>query len=151
MTLTVILSLVIAGVSGYCLFESAQSIPKLKTYEQRAEKAAEWSKAADERLWETRRTVAAGFIITSISLAASLYYMVFKTSGTAFIWAAVLAGAEVLSSAYIKSFWADKRKVPLLDDYNEAISHTQNVMGLADVLAVGWGVLAVLKVFGNKF
>ena len=73
MGLTVVLSLIIAVVSGYCLFESAQSIPKLKKYEERAEKAAEWSNAADERLWETRRTVAAGFIIVSNQLSLDLF------------------------------------------------------------------------------
>ena len=60
--LTTGLLLVIAAVSGYCLLHSSSSIPKLQKYEGKAKKAAEWSTAAEKRLWDTRYTVAAGFI-----------------------------------------------------------------------------------------
>ncbi len=43
------------------------------------------------------------------------------------------------------SFWADKGKIPMMDDYNNAISETVEVMGLSDVLAVGWTCMAILK------
>lgn len=65
--LTVILSLAIANVSGYCLYHSAQSIPKLQQYERKAEKAAEWSDVAAKRLWDTRYTVGAGFIMVCLT------------------------------------------------------------------------------------
>ncbi|KAK3369479.1 hypothetical protein B0T24DRAFT_361303 [Lasiosphaeria ovina] len=152
---TIVLSLALAGVSGYCLSQSAQSIPKLHRYEARAEKAAEWSTAAANRLLSTRRTVAVGFAVTAISLLSSLYYILFGGAGGFFfavratLWPAFLAGAELLASAYMKSFWADKKTVPLMDDYNDAISHSANVINLCDALAVGWGGLAVLKLLGN--
>ena len=61
--LTTFLALALANVSGYCLYHSAQSIPKLQQYERKAEKAAEWSNVAEKRLWDTRYTVAAGFVM----------------------------------------------------------------------------------------
>ena len=61
------------------------------------------------------------------------------------IWAAVLSGSEYFASQYMRSFWADKGKVPMMDEYNDAISDTVNVIGMSDVLAMGWGLMAVLK------
>ncbi|KAK3322796.1 hypothetical protein B0H66DRAFT_214895 [Apodospora peruviana] len=151
--LTFILSLAIANVSGYCLYHSAQSIPKLQQYERKAEKAAEWSDVAAKRLWDTRYTVGAGFVMTAISLLSSLSNIFYGASSTAgffgtlrgVAWAALLGGGELAASGYMKSFWADKRKIPLMDDYNDAVSDTVKVMGLSDALAVGWGLLAVLR------
>ena len=65
-TITNILALALAIVSGYALSNSYQSIPKLRKYEERAEKAAEWSHSAEKRLWDTRYTVAAGFVVVSL-------------------------------------------------------------------------------------
>jgi len=59
--LHVAISLGIAIFSSSTLYHSAQSIPKLRKYESKAEKAAKWSKIAEDRLWQTRYTVAAGF------------------------------------------------------------------------------------------
>lgn len=61
--LTTLLALAIANVSGHCLYHSAQSIPKLQQYERKAKKAAEWSNVAEKRLWDTRYTVGAGFVM----------------------------------------------------------------------------------------
>lgn len=68
--LTTLLALAITNVSGYCLYHSAQSIPRLQCYEKKAEKAAEWSNVAEKRLWGTRYTVGAGFIMVSASHAS---------------------------------------------------------------------------------
>lgn len=57
-----ILTLLVTAASGYAVYFSAQSIPKLQKYEQTAEKAAEWSSTAKKQLWDTRYTVGAGFI-----------------------------------------------------------------------------------------
>ena len=45
-------------------------------------------------------------------------------------------------------FWADKTKIPMMNEYNEALSETFDVMSLLDTLFVGWGVVATLKLFG---
>jgi hypothetical protein len=66
--LTGLVVVVIIGVSCYALYHSGQSIPKLLKYEDKAKKAAEWSKTAEKRLWDTRYTVAAGFVTVSFWL-----------------------------------------------------------------------------------
>ena len=66
MSLISALPIGIAALSAYCLARSAQSIPKLQRYEDSAKKAARWSNAADKRLWDTRYTVGAGFIVVSL-------------------------------------------------------------------------------------
>lgn len=58
---TGLIAIFIALISGYGLFRSGSSIPKLQKYEEKAKKAAEWSAAAEKRLWDTRYTVGAGF------------------------------------------------------------------------------------------
>lgn len=42
-------------------------------------------------------------------------------------------------------FWATKAKMPMLDQYNEAVSQSMDVIGFLDVLSVGWGIMAFLK------
>lgn len=65
------------------------------------------------------------------------------------IWPAVLAVALRLGTArYMHNFWATKARVPLVDQYNAAISQSMDVIGLLDVLSVGWGIMAALKLFG---
>lgn len=131
------------------MFYSAQSIPKLRRYEAKAEKAAEWSNVAEKRLWDTRYTVGAGFATTLLSLISSYYFAFFTTSAFGILWAALLAAVEYGVVRYMNSFWGDKRKVPLMDDYNNAISDTAAVMGLSEALAVGWAGMAALKIFGH--
>lgn len=62
---TVILSIMTGAVSAAALFISGSSIPRLRKYEDKAEKAAEWSNIAEERLWNTRYTVGAGIAAVS--------------------------------------------------------------------------------------
>lgn len=45
-------------------------------------------------------------------------------------------------------FWATKAKVPMVDQYNAAISQSMDVIGLLDVLSIGWGIMAALKLVG---
>ncbi len=63
-------------------------------------------------------------------------------------WPLGLACAELYAARYMRSFWADKAKVPLMDEYNEAITNTATVIDLLNVLAAGWGVMGLLRVFG---
>jgi hypothetical protein len=86
-----------------------------------------------------------------VSLFTSFYFLLFVPHGFSFraaLWAALISAAEHFAGQYMHNFWNDKAKIPLMDDYNEAISHTVNVIGLSDVLAVGWGVLCVMKLIG---
>lgn len=62
------------------------------------------------------------------------------------IWPAVLAAAlRFGASRYMYNFWATKAKVPLVDQYNAAISQSMDVIGFLDLLSAGWAAVAVLK------
>jgi hypothetical protein len=45
-------------------------------------------------------------------------------------------------------FWVNKAKMPLLDQYNAAVAQSMDVIGFLDMLSVGWGIMAALKVVG---
>jgi hypothetical protein len=87
----------------------------------------------------------------SVSFLSSLYFLFFIPPGFGLQrvgWAVLLCAAERFSSQYMHNFWADKAKIPLMDEYNEAISNCQNVVGLSDVLSVCWGLVAAFKTIG---
>jgi len=77
--------------------------------------------------------------VTSVSKGGSLLKVA---------WPLLLGAGEYLVSRYMRSFWEQKAKIPLLDEYNAAVSDTISVIGYLDVLAFGWGVVAVLKLVG---
>lgn len=82
--------------------------------------------------------------------------MLFVSSGNSIfvapwrsIWPAILAVVLRFGTArYMENFWATKASVPLLDQYNAAIKQSMEIVGLLDVLSVGWGMMALLKLFG---
>ncbi len=80
-----------------------------------------------------------------------MVYVIFVSRGTGFLlvtWPALLAAGEYFVARYMRSFWEAKAKIPLLDEYNAAVSDTISVIGYLDVLAFGWAVVAVLKLAG---
>ena len=93
------------------------------------------------------------YIQSLVSLLTALAYFLFVPSGSSVlsapfrsIWPAILAVAlRFGASKYMYNFWATKAKMPLVDQYNMAISQSMEVIGFLDVLAVGWGILAALK------
>lgn len=50
----------------------------------------------------------------------------------------------------MRSFWDSKAKIPLLDEYNEAISDTKTVIDMLNWMAAGWTAIAVCKL-GTMF
>lgn len=64
---TGLVALILILVSGYALNQSVTSIANIKKYEKKAEKAAEWSNTAKQRLWDTRYTIGTGFVSVSIN------------------------------------------------------------------------------------
>lgn len=50
----------------------------------------------------------------------------------------------------MRSFWDSKAKIPLLDEYNEAISDTQTVIDMLNWVGAGWTAIAVVKL-GTMF
>lgn len=64
---TGLVALIITLISIYATSQSITSIANIKKYEAKAEKAAEWSNTARDRLWGTRYTIGTGFISVSLS------------------------------------------------------------------------------------
>jgi len=88
---------------------------------------------------------------TLVSLFTALYLLLASTDGPSFktaLWTGALCAGEHWAAQYMHSFWADKKPVPLVSDYNEAISGTANVIGMSDLLCTGWGTVAVLRILG---
>lgn len=60
----------------------------------------------------------------------------------------MVAGGHYSTSLYMRSFWAGKTKVPMMETYNQAISDSLNVIDLLYVLSAGWGAISVSKLLG---
>ncbi|KAL1847539.1 hypothetical protein Daus18300_013908 [Diaporthe australafricana] len=150
---TGLVALAITLVSAYAMYQSITSIANVKKYEAKAERAAEWSNTARDRLWGTRYTIGTGLVSCLVSLITAVAYLLLIPSGSGIfaaplqtIWPAFLAVAlRFGASRYMHDFWATKAKVPLVDQYNAAISQSMDVIGFLDVLSVGWAVVAALK------
>ncbi|KAK7701325.1 hypothetical protein SLS64_010368 [Diaporthe eres] len=150
---TGLVALIITLISAYALYQSVTSINNISKYEAKAKKAAEWSNTARDRLWGTRYTIGTGFVSCLVSLITAMAYLLLVPSGAGIlaaplrtIWPAVLAVAlRFGASRYMHDFWATKAKVPLIDQYNAAISQSMDVIGFLDLLSVGWAAVAVLK------
>ena len=85
------------------------------------------------------------------SLASAVWFVLFAASGYSFariVWAFLLAAGQYYVVQYMRSFWSKKGKVPMVDDYNEAISDSLNVAKLLDAVWIGWGIVAILSVVG---
>lgn len=52
-------------ISAYALSQSLASISNVKVYEEKAERAADWSNSAKKRLWDTRYTIGTGLFSVS--------------------------------------------------------------------------------------
>lgn len=63
-------------------------------------------------------------------------------------WPIMLAAGLAYGHQYMRSFWVSKPKVPMMKDFNDAISDSMIVQDLMTPLAGGWGLLAVCKLFG---
>ncbi|KAI6500451.1 hypothetical protein MCOR12_009532 [Pyricularia oryzae] len=145
---TVILSIMTGAVSAAALFISGSSTPRLRKYEDKAEKAAEWSNIAEERLWNTRYTVGAGIAAAFISLLSALNLIFLAKAGWSVgqpIWAVLLAVGIRYTAVYMHDFWASKHKIPMMGAYNDAISEQKNVSGMLDMVAAGWLTIALVR------
>lgn len=196
---TNMLGILIALVSAFALVHSADSIPRLLKYEDKAKKAAEWSRTAEKQLWEIRYTVGTGFVgvrpapsLTSLlplplthSLTLTLTLTLILTltltlhqnhgiltphlpqclvsaiGGIAFSlvvprglgiftvgFPIMLAAGLTYGHQYMRQFWASKPKVPMMKDFNEAISDSMMVQDMMNPLAGAWGLMTFCKLVG---
>lgn len=165
------LGMLIALVSAFALMHSADSIPRLLRYEGKAKKAAEWSRTAEKQLWEVRYTVATGFVGVSnfgyrcgghlknmadfdqciLSAISGVAFSLFVPRGLGVFtvgWPVALAAGLTYGHQYMRNFWVKKPKVPLMTDFNEAISDSMMVQDMLNPLAGAWALLAVCKLVG---
>lgn len=61
-SLTNLVAVILTLISGYATYQSTTSILNIRKYEEKAERAAEWSNTAKQRLWDTRYTIGTGFV-----------------------------------------------------------------------------------------
>lgn len=62
------------------------------------------------------------------------------------LWPAVLAAALCFGVCqYMLDFWATEARVPMLDQYNEAVAPNRVVIAHLGLLSAQWGIMAVLK------
>jgi hypothetical protein len=84
-----------------------------------------------------------------ISLISAAYAVFVSGSGIwAIVWPLLLAAADNFAARYMDSFWAGKAKVPMMDDYNDAISANLTVIHHLNYLALGWLLMGVLRLVG---
>ncbi|ROV87347.1 hypothetical protein VMCG_10702 [Cytospora schulzeri] len=152
-SITSLVAVVLTLVSGYATYQSVASILNIRKYEEKAERAAEWSHTAEKRLWDTRYTIGTGFVSCLLSVFTAIAYIFVSSEPNIAkapflnIWPAILAVAlRFGASSYMYKFWASKGKIPRMDQYNAAISQTMEVINVLNVLSIGWGILAVLEV-----
>ncbi|KAL0936783.1 uncharacterized protein CTRU02_208997 [Colletotrichum truncatum] len=148
---TNILGVLIAVISGYGLYHSADSIPRLLKYEDKAKKAAEWSRTAEKNLWEIRYTVGTGLVGCLVSAISGVAFSLVVPRGVGVFtigWPIILAAGLTYGHRYMRSFWVTKPKVPMMNDFNEAISDSMKVQDLLNPLAGVWGLVALCKIVG---
>ncbi|KAF9871364.1 hypothetical protein CkaCkLH20_11285 [Colletotrichum karsti] len=148
---TNMLGVLIAIVSVFALVHSADSIPRLLKYEDKAKKAAEWSRTAEKNLWDIRYTVGTGFVGCLLSAVSGLAFTFVVPRGIGIFtvgWPIMLAAGLTYGHQYMRSFWASKPKVPLMKDFNEAISDSMMVQDMMNPLAGAWGLMTFCKLVG---
>ncbi|KAH6684777.1 hypothetical protein B0J14DRAFT_466283 [Halenospora varia] len=132
---------------AYNLYLAGIAIQNLQGYEPKAKQAAKYSNIAEDNRNRTRMTQASSFGSLLVSTISSLYALFSKNSFLSNeLLALINIGALLAAREHVGDFWRRKKKMPLpgTGDYNEAVGKTQEAkMGMI-VLAVSWGVSALL-------
>ena len=84
-------------------------------------------------------------------MLSSFQYLLYGAPGFSVysvLWATAMCFAGIRVSEYVRKFWVKEVKVPMMDDYNDAISDMMATTQWCKVLAAGWGGMAALKLFG---
>lgn len=63
-------------------------------------------------------------------------------------WPVFVAAGLFGAARYMQNFWATKAKVPFLEQYNDAIKQSTDVLTFLNVAGALWGVLGTLKLLG---
>lgn len=151
-SVSILLHAVQAAFSAYNLYLATISITKLREYEEKSKKAAEWSNIAAHQLHKTRTTQASGTAAVLLSFISALSTIFYSRSAYTGIAAAVInIGALVAARSHVGDFWKGKTKIPLpgVGDYNDAISITQEIRMNSAYLATSWVATGILALFSK--
>ncbi|KAH8682768.1 hypothetical protein BGZ60DRAFT_479512 [Tricladium varicosporioides] len=136
-----------ACFGAYHLCLAAISIHNLQGYEPKVKQAAKYSNFIENNLNRTRMTQASSFGSLLVSTISSFYTLFSKNSLLSReLLALINIGGLLAAHEHVGNFWRRKKKMPLpgTGDYNEAIGKTREArMGMV-ILAVSWGVSALL-------
>lgn len=134
-------------LSAYSLFHAYISITNLQQYEEKSEKAAQYSSTAAHDLHKTRTTQTSGTLAILSSLLVSLW-LVFKSSDPSswkFIFNAANLAICFFARAHVAGFWEGKTKVPLVRGYNDAVTSTNIIKEQLGFLGASWAVTSVIE------
>ncbi|MCJ1302294.1 hypothetical protein MMC08_005097 [Hypocenomyce scalaris] len=139
-----------AGLSAYALHLSYISITDSQKYEEKAEKAAQYSRTAEHQVHKTRTTLASGTAAALFSLLTSLnpLFLTSVPSWPKFVFNALNIATTLAARAHVKGFWRAKAKVPLVDHYNEAITTSNRLSVLLAWLAGTWAASSAVGLWG---
>jgi len=131
-----ILHLAQAALSVVILAIASSTIPKLLKYEDKSKKAAEYSQKAADELSRTRTTQGSAVVAGLLSLLTAISSF-FTTSSTLTSASTNLLNIGVCIFAYlhVTDFWNAKAKIPMMTDFNDAITQTNQMAALLPWLA----------------
>lgn len=130
-----------AALSAYGLYMSYIAITNLREYEEKSEKAAEWSNTAAEQLHKTRTTQASAAISILFSFSSAVLLAAAPNEIPSIlrqVLGPIVLVATLFSKAHVGGFWKSKAKVPFVDGYNEAISKTKTILQILEWLQYSW-------------
>lgn len=145
------------ALAAYGGQHSYVAIRNLQKYEEKSEKAAEYSSEAARQLRKTRTTMASGAVTLLVSGLAALLLAVFgpyyDTMVRAIVSPVLLAITD-LARNYIQNYWAGGKgtsvgaRVPLpkMGAYNEAQRRVEQLLQVLGWLVLAWGATSLVEV-----
>merc|ERR1711881_129908 len=136
-----------AALSAYSLFHAYNAITKLRSWEPATKQAAKVSDAARKELSQTRTTQATGALALLGSFAAAIYLIARspEDSTTRLGFNLAIATICVLARTQISKYMKDHGKVPMAQQYNDALNSTVEIRGYLGILSLAWFGSAVLE------
>ncbi|KAF2713051.1 hypothetical protein K504DRAFT_356745, partial [Pleomassaria siparia CBS 279.74] len=131
----------LALISAYGISLSYKTISRLRKYEEKSEKAAEWSNTAAERLHKTRTTQAGGAITIGASFITSLSLLIPSPIQLPLLYVAIFNTVLLTASrVHMQRFWNDRvqTQVPFVETFNKAIKGSEELVTVLQWTALGW-------------
>lgn len=137
--------------------QSYVAIRNLQKYEDKSEKAAQYSSEAARQLRKTRTTMASGAVALLVSGLMAMLLVVWgpywDTMRRALVSPVLLITTD-LARNYIQNYWAGGNgtsvgaRVPLpkMGDYNEAQRRVEQLLKVLGWLVLAWGATSLVEV-----